>query len=173
MPTADEILATASRRKRTEYVCLDGDLMSRYTAKRDEYKLLKDRQGNMLSDDDDLSDLAAEVEKLEAEVNAKIFPVTFVEVRPGRVAELRTDHALSRDEQKKQGSAIDVDAFLTTLACESVSEPEFNAEQMQRLLDNDEATRRQILSAVDELHGGKADPKALVGTGPRLNGEPS
>lgn len=173
MVTAEELLSTATKRRRTEYVCLDGDLMSRYTAKRDEYKLLKDRQGNMLADDDDLSDLAAEVEKLEGEVNAKIFPVTFVEVRPGRVKELRTDYALSRDEQKRQGAQIDVDAFLTALACESVSEPAFNAEQMQRMLDNDEATRRQILSAVDELHGGKADPKALVGTGPRLNGEVS
>lgn len=172
MATADEILATASRRKRTEHVCLDGDLMSRYTAKREEYRLLKARQGDTLGDDDDLSDLAAEVTELEEQVNAKIFAVTFVEVRPGRVAELRTDHALSRDEQKRQGSAIDVDAFLTALAQESISEPEFNAEQMKSLLDNDEATRRQILSAVDELHGGKADPKALV-TGSRLNGAAS
>lgn len=173
MSTADEILATATRRSRTEHVCLDGDLMSRYTAKREEYRLLKARQGDTLGDDDDLSDLRAELEELEAQVDARIFPVTFTEVRPGRVAELRGDYALSRDEQRARGTQIDVDAFLSALACEAVSDPAFTDEQMRRVLDNDEATRRQILSAVDELHGGKADPKALVGTGHRLNGEVS
>ncbi len=176
MATAEEILKRTSGRTRTVWVCPDGELYSRWQTVEGDYERARQARGT-LADDDETARLREEAERLRGEVDEALVEFRLREVRPGRVNELRADHALPRKEAEKLGlraGALDEESFWPALAAESIEEPNFTVDQARELLDSSQAVRSPLLAALNELHGVvSGDPKRQVDTARHRSSETS
>ncbi len=174
MTSAEDILARASGRTRTVWVCPDAELYSRWQQAEQHYENARRLQGGTLGDSDDTATLKAQAEELAGEVDSSLVELQLREVRPGRLRELQADHALTKKEAEKRGlrpGQLDEQGFWPALAAEAITEPEFTPEQATQLLDTSQTVRGPLVAALDELHGGgQGDPKAAVDTARRRSG---
>lgn len=173
MPTADDILAKASGRTRTVWVCPDAGLFAAWEQAEQAYDQAKRMRGGTLGDDDDTAKLRDEAERLRGEVDDALVELKLSEVRPGRLRELQATHALSKKDAEKRGlrpGQLDESTFWPALAAEAIVEPEFTVEQAEQLLDLSQTVRGPLVQALDELHGGGGDPKARLDTARRRSG---
>lgn len=172
MTTADDILKSASGRTTTVWVCPDAGLFSRWQQAEQAYDQAKRMRGGTLGDDDDAAALRDDAETLRDQVDAALVELELAEVRPGRLRQLQADHALSKKDAEKRGlraGALDEDRFWPALAAEAIVAPTFTVEQAAQLLDTSHEVRTPLIAALDQLHGGGRDPKAVLATARRRN----
>ena len=171
METAEDINSRAGGRTKTVWVCPDGGLFSRWREAEADYDRAKQMRGGTLGDDDDTGQLRAEAERLRDEVDQALVPLEMGEVRPGRVRQLKADHAVSKEAAAERGmrpGQLDPDTFWPALGAEAIVKPAFTVDKLARLLDSNGDVYQQVTQALDDLHGVKGDPKAQVDAARRL-----